>query len=157
FVGPHVFARADLDGVQGAVGPAGNHQPLAVDRRHDRRRIIRAADLALDRRPPDGLSRPLVVGAEPVPAPGVVAPAGADHSDDDQIALANRADDAAAVAADAAVFLGQVVLPNEVEILVVTAEVALRAVDVDVPGLRVARGAGPADADRDNGRVKDVE
>src|SRR5205085_1432744 len=97
-----------------------------------------------------------VEGDEAVGPAGEVAPRSADHGGDDEVALEGRADDAPAVPGDAAVLLGEVMLPDDLAVLVVAAEETLRAVDVDVAGLRVAHGAGPAEAVGDDVAVEDV-
>ena len=89
-------------------------------------------------RPPDHFARALVEGDEAVAADGLFAPGGVDHADDEQIAVDDGAGDAAAVAGDPAVFLGQRVLPEDLAVLVEAEEQALRAVRVDVAGFGIA-------------------
>ena len=92
-----------------------------------------------------------------VPPMRLVAPAGVEHADDDQVAVDDGAGDAAAVAADPAVLLGQRMLPEHLAVLVEAEEQALGAVGVDVAGLRIAGQVGPAEAVADDVGEEDVE
>src|SRR5262249_18015176 len=122
---PDLLAGADLERVDAAVAAAADQEPLAADHRDDRDRVVRVFRLEAGGRPPDGLAGLLVERDEAAAAHALVAPAGVEHADDDQILIDDGAGDAAAVAGDAAVLLGQRVLPDDVEVLVEAEEEAL--------------------------------
>src|SRR5262249_40604077 len=102
-VAPDLLAGAHLEGVHAAVAAAGDPQPLAVDDRHHRAGVVGVLGLQAGAGPPDHVAGLLVEGHEARPPGGVLAPAGVEHADDDQVAVHNRAGDPAAVAGDPAV------------------------------------------------------
>src|SRR5262249_28615728 len=81
---------------------------------------------------------------------------GVGEADDDQVAVHDGTGQAAAVAADPAVLLGQLALPQGLAVAVEAGEEALRAVPVDVAGGRVADEVGPAQADANDVGEEDV-
>ena len=139
-----------------AVAAAGDEQLFAVDGGRHGRRIVGARLLA-GLRPPDRRAVTFVHGQETIAALALIAPAGVDHADDDQIAGHRGAGQTAAVAGDAAVYLHELPLPEDFAVLVEADEVALRAMPVDVARGRIADEVGPAQADADDVGVEDVE
>src|SRR6185312_4552432 len=103
---PDEFTGADLEGIDVAIGAAGDEQALAADNGDDRAGIVRSLDGRGGFAPPHEVAGLAVEGGEAIGGPGAVAPTGIHHADDDHPAIENGRDDAAAVAADAAVFLG---------------------------------------------------
>src|SRR5207249_258980 len=104
-IAPHLLAGADLEGVDAAVAAAADDQPFAVDDRDHRRGVIGVARREAGRPPPADGAGALVEGDEAVAAAGLLAPAGVEHAQDDQVAVHHRAGDPAAVAADPAELL----------------------------------------------------
>src|SRR6202011_956160 len=96
--------------------------------------------------PPHHFPRQLVHGQEATAALALIAPARVEHADDDEIVGHERTGDAAAVAANAPVFFGERALPKDLAVAVETEKGPLRALDVDIAGLGIAREVGPAQA-----------
>src|SRR5262249_44084019 len=111
-IAPDVFAGGNLKSVDAAIRSAADEQPLVVDDRDDGCGIIAVLDLAAGFAPPADGAGFLVKGDEAVAAAGLFAPASVDHAEDEQVAVNDRAGDAAAVAADPAVFLGHRMRPE---------------------------------------------
>src|SRR5207302_8027851 len=94
---------------------------------------------------------------ETVAAAGLIAPAGVDHAEDHQITIHNRAHDAAAVAADPAIFLGEGVRPEYFAVPAKAQEQALHAMGVNIAGFGIGHEIRPADAIADNVGQEDVK
>ena len=145
-VAPHPLAGPHLEGVDGPVGPAGDDQPLAVDDRHDRVRIVGAVQVERGFPPPDHLAGVLVERNEPAGPAGERAPRPLGHADDHQAGVADRPGHPPAVPRDPPVLLGELVLPHRLARFPVEAdEEPGRGVGVNLLGLRVGRHRGPAE------------
>ena len=143
---PDLFAGAGLDGVQAAVGIAGDDQPLAVDHGHHGIGVGGVFRLAARGAPPEDLAAVLVEGQEAMRPHGMRAEAGVVEGHDHAVFIDERGVGPSAVAADATEELGQRLRPEELAVTVETENEALHAVGIDVAGLGIDGHAGPADA-----------
>src|SRR5262249_19688276 len=156
-VAPDLLAGADLEGVDAAVAAAANQQPLPLDDCDHGTRLVAVLYAVAGRRPPDDGAGLLVEGDEAVAAASIFTPGRIVDANDDEVFIDDRAGEASAVAADAAVLLHQGALPEDFSVLVEAGEQALDAVAVDVAGVGIADQIGPGDTGQDDGSVPDVE
>src|SRR5262249_6595286 len=131
-VAPDLLTGTDLEGVDAAVAAATDEQPLAGDLGDHGSRIISVLGRQTGLAPPADVAGALVKGHEAIGAAGVFAPAGVEHAHNHQVPIDDRTGDAAAVARDAAVLLGERMLPQDLAVFVEAEEEALHAVGVDV-------------------------
>jgi hypothetical protein len=156
-VAPDCLAGRGLERVDGAVAAPDDQQGGAVHRRHRRRRVVGVVVAGLGRGDPDRLAGLLVQGEVAVVSAGLVAPSRRERGDDDEVVDHDRRHRAAAVGRDGPELLGERTVPEELARGREGAQLARNAEDVDVAGLAVHGGGGPADAVGGHVRVVDVE
>ena len=156
-VAPDLLAGLRLHRVDAAVAAAADEQPRAVDRGDHRRRVVRVVRPAAGAGDPDDVAGPLVERDEAVLPRRARAPARDRRADDHQVAVDERRHRPAAVRGEGGELLADRAIPQELAVLAQRDDRRADAQRVDVAGLGIGGGRGPAHAVRGDVALEDVE
>ena len=154
---PDLFAGLRLERVDAAVAAAADEKAHAVDRRDERRRVVGVVGAAAGARDPDDVAGALVERDEAMLPRRAGAPARDRGADDHQVAVDERGGGAAAVRGEGRELLADRAIPHQLAVLVERNHRRADAHHVDVAGLGIGGGRGPADAMGRHVALEDVE